>query len=42
MLETLIAIAVMFTVIVAANNYILKAIQEDALSEPKPRNKATN
>jgi Na+-transporting NADH:ubiquinone oxidoreductase subunit NqrC len=41
-MKTLIAIAVVFAIILAANNYMLKAIQKDALSKPKPRNKVMN
>jgi hypothetical protein len=42
MLATLIAIVAMFTVIIAANTYMLDAIQKDALNGHKPRNKVVH
>lgn len=42
MLTTLITIAALFTVILATNNYMLRAIHKDAVSEPKSLNKAAD
>lgn len=39
MLTTLITIAALSTVILATNNYMLRAIHRDAVNEPKSRNK---
>ena len=37
MLEALSTIIVMFVLFIFSNNYMLEAIQKDALNEPKPR-----
>jgi len=42
MLEALSTVIVMFVLVIFSNNYMLEAIQKDALSEPKPRHNSAD